>query len=245
MRTVGYNGGQKDVFNTLGGEYIGGSNHNLKFQRDPAKLLKQYSNLIHRMGKKFGNINMTYAERQDLYAYISEVFIDLVREFDMSNGMDFPGYIARMLPTRIRGSYLDPTQDYKKHISPLKDPNKSIEDLADYQYGKSLYTFSYSSKSNYKREKRRDGEVRGIVSQAIDRPVVNEMDNSLAEIHTMLTSQGYKSPELHTMVDLIAKQGLSFKEAQAQIGKQYHLDKEQINIYATQLKNLMKAYMRD
>ena len=163
----------------------------------------------------------------------------------MSNGMDFPGYIARMLPTRIRGSYLDPTQDYKKHISPLKDPNKSIEDLADYQYGKSQYTFSYSSKSKYKREKRRDGKVRGIVSQAIDRPVVNEMDNSLAEIHTMLTSQGYKSPELHTMVDLIAKQGLSFKEAHAQIGRQYHLDKEQINIYATQLKNLMKAYMRN
>lgn len=242
MQTVGYNGGQKDVYNALGNEYIGGSNHNLKFQRDPDKLLKQYSNFIRRMGKKFGNINMTYAERQDLYAYISEVFVDLVREFDMSNGMDFPGYIAQMLPTRIRGSYLDPAQDYKKHISPLKDPIKSIEDLADYYYGKSQYTFGYSSKSTYKREKRRDGKVRGIVSQAVNRPIVNEMDNSLAEIHTMLTSQGYNNPELHRMVDLIAKQGLSFSEAQAEIGKEYHLDKEQVKIYAVQLKNLMKAY---
>ncbi len=51
------------------------------------------------------------------------------------------------------------------------------------------------------------------------------MDSSLAEIHTMLTSQGYKSSELHTMVDLIAKQGLSFEEAQSEIGKKYHLDK--------------------
>ncbi len=104
---------------------------------------------------------MTYTERQDLYAYISEVFIDLVREFDMSNGMDFPGYIIMAFPTRIREAILTQHKTIKSISSPLKDSTKSIEDLADYQYGKSQYTFSYSSKSNYKREKRRDGVARG------------------------------------------------------------------------------------
>ena len=102
-RITGYNTDNKNVFNSLNGVYIGNSNHNITFVRDYEQLIKQYSNLIHNMGRRFGNINMTYAERQDLYAYITEVFIDLVREFDMSNGMDFPGYIAKMLPTRIRG----------------------------------------------------------------------------------------------------------------------------------------------
>lgn len=194
------------------------------------------------MGKRFGNINMTNAERQDLYAYISEVFIDLVREFDMSNGMDFPGYIAKMLPTRIRGSYLDPIQDYKEHISPLKDPTHSIEDLADYHYGQSEYTFSYSRKSPYKREKRRDGRVRGIVSQAVNRPMINEMDNSLAEIHTTFKAQGYTDQHLHELVDLIALRGLTVDEAKRALAIKYNLSKDKINMYYTQLKNLMKQY---
>ena len=194
------------------------------------------------MGRKFGNINMSYAERQDLYAYISEVFIDLVKEFDMSNGMDFPGYIVRMLPTRIRGSYLDPIQDYKEQISPLKSDTRTIEDLADYNYGKSQYTFNYSSKSKYHREVRRDGKVRGIISLAIDNHNTNEMDNSLAEIHTMITSQGYKDPRLHRLVDLIAKQGLTVDEAKQALSKEFKLDNKEVNIYYTQLVNLMKAY---
>ena len=242
LTTPGWNNDQKNVFNTLGNKYIGSSGSNLTFQRDPEKLLKQYSNLIHKMGKRFGNIKMTYAERQDLYAYISEVFFDLVREFDMSNGMDFPGYIAKMLPTRIRGSYLDSIQDYKEHISPLKDPTHSIEELADFRYGQSEYTFSYSRKSPYKREKRRDGKVRGIVSQAVNRPMINEMDNSLAEIHTAFKAQGYTDKHLHELVDLIALKGLTTDEAKKVLAHKYKLSKIQINTYYTQLVNLMKQY---
>lgn len=244
MKVAGYNGGEKDVYNTLGSEYIGGSGHNIKFQRDPEKLLKQYSNLIHKMGRKFGNIKMTHAERQDLYAYISEVFIDLVKEFDMSNGMDFPGYIARMLPTRIRGSYLDPVQDYKQHISPLKDPTKSIEGLADRRYGKDNFTFSYSRRSKVNQEVRRDGKVRGIISESVPGITTNENDNSLAEIHTMLTSQGYKRPELHRLVDLIAKDDLTPDEAKHKLAKEYKLTNDQVEMFYTQLKNLLRAYER-
>lgn len=243
MRTSGYNGGQKDVFNSLGGEYIGGTQNHISFQRDPEKLLKQYSNLIHKMGRQFGNINMTHAERQDLYAYISEVFVDLVKEFDMSNGMDFPGYIARMLPTRIRGSYLDPTQDYKEHISPLKSATKSIEDLADYNYGKSQYTFSYSSKSKYHREVRRDGKVRGIISQAVEQPSTNEMDTSLADIHSMLTHHGYKDKKLHYLVDLLANGGVTAEEGKKILGQKYKLSKQEVETYYDQLVNLMKGYV--
>lgn len=242
-RITGYNTDNKNVFNSLNGVYIGNNNHNITFVRDYEQLIKQYSNLIHNMGRRFGNINMTYAERQDLYAYITEVFIDLVREFDMSNGMDFPGYIAKMLPTRIRGSYLDSIQDYKSHITPLKDGNKSVEEIADLQYGKAPVTFSYSRKSKYNRVQRKDGKVRGIVSEAIDTPNTNEMDNSLAEIHSAFKLQGYNDPELHSLVDYIAKDGLTAKEAKDRVKEQYHLNKNELEKEYGTLVKLMKAYL--
>lgn len=238
----GYNNDQKNVFSTLGHRYIGGIQHNIKFERDPEKLLKQYSNLIHAMGRRFGNINMTHAERQDLYAYISEVFIDLVKEFDMSNDMDFPGYIAKMLPTRIRGSYLDPIQEYKAHISPLKDPTKTVEDIADLSYGRDKVTFSYSSKSMDNRSIRKDGKVRGVVSKVIDEPTTNEVDHSLSDIHTSFRAEGYKRPELHALVDYIALDGLNAKEAKQRLGQVYGLSNEQVDGIYSQLVNLMREY---
>ena len=240
----GYNDDHKNVFSTLNGQYIGGSKHNITFERSPEHLLKQYSNLIHNMGRRFGNINMTYAERQDLYAYISEVFIDLVREFDMSNGMDFPGYIAKMLPTRIRGSYLDPIQDYKAHITPVKDPDgaHSVEELADLNYGKMQTTFSYSSKSKYNREVQKDGKVRGIVSLGVDNPNTNEIDNSLSEIHTTFKAQGYKKPELHELIDLLALKGLKPEQAKKVISKKYNLTNGEVEALYEQLTNLMIGY---
>lgn len=238
----GYNNDQKNVFSTLGHRYIGGIQHNIKFERDPEKLLKQYSNLIHAMGRRFGNINMTHAERQDLYAYISEVFIDLVKEFDMSNDMDFPGYIAKMLPTRIRGSYLDPIQEYKAHISPLKDPTKTVEDIADLNYGRDKVTFSYSSKSTDNRSVRKDGKVRGVVSKVVDEPTTNEVDHSLSDIHTSFRAEGYTRPELHSLVDYIALDGLNPKEAKQRLGQAYKLPNEQVDEIYSQLVNLMREY---
>ncbi len=238
----GYNNPDKNVFSQLNHQYIGGTRHRITFERDADQLLHQYSNLIHKMGKKFGNINMSNAERQDLYAYISEVFVDLVEEFDMSNGMDFPGYIARMLPTRIRGSYLDPIQEYKSHISTLKDPNKSVEEIADLNYGKEKLTFGYSSKSKDRVVTRHDGRKKGVVSKAINEPNTNVEDHSLSEIHTSFRSEGYTEPQLHSLVDYIAKDGLTAQEARRKLKKRYKLDNEQVGIYYTQLVNLMKEY---
>lgn len=238
----GYNNDQKNVFSTLGHRYIGGSQHKITFERDPEKLLKQYSNLIHAMGRRFGNVNMTHAERQDLYAYISEVFIDLVKEFDMSNDMDFPGYIAKMLPTRIRGSYLDPHQEYKAHISPLKDSTKTVEEIADLNYGKDRTTFSYSTKSTDNRSVRKDGKIRGVVAKAVDEPTTNEIDNSLTDIHTSFRAEGYNKPELHSLIDYIAQDGLTAKEAKKRLGQRYKLTNDKVNEIYNQLVNLMREY---
>lgn len=242
-KVVGYNTKNKNVFNDLNGVYIGGESENIDFLRSPEQLLKQYHNLIHKMGRQYGSSNMTAAERQDLYAYISEVFIDLVKEFDMSNGMDFPGYVARMLPARIRGSYLDSVQDYKQHISPVKNPTTSVEKLLDYNYGKPKFTFSYSSKSNFQREKRRDGKTRGILTEIVPTKSTNEPDTSLIEIYRYLDSRSVKDKIIYELVELIGNQGLSLHDAEEVVCEAHHLTKGQISIEEKKLKQLLEPIL--
>lgn len=242
-KVAGYNTNNKNVFTDLDGIYIGEHGKNLTFLRNPTQLLKQYHNLIHKMGRQFGAVNMTNAERQDLYAYISEVFVDLVKEFDMSNSMDFPGYIARMLPTRIRGSYLDSVQNYKKHFSPIKDGNKSVEELLDYNYGKPQYTFSYSSKSRYNRSTQRDGKMRGVLIEAINDSNENELDTSRIEIKHCLANANVQDPLVYNLIDLIVDRGLSLSEAKDYLAKKQGQDIHDLNKAESELRVIFKPLL--
>ena len=69
------------------------------------------------------------------------------------------------------------------------------------------------------------------------------MDNSLAEIHSAFKLQGYNDPELHSLVDYIAKDGLTAKEAKDRVKEQYHLNKNELEKEYSMLVELMKAYL--
>lgn len=239
-KVAGYNTTNKNVFTDLDGTYIGEHGKNLTFLRNPTQLLKQYHNLIHKMGRQFGAVNMTNAERQDLYAYISEVFVDLVKEFDMSNSMDFPGYIARMLPTRIRGSYLDSVQNYKKHFSPIKNGNNTVEELLDYNYGKPKYTFSYSSKSKYNRSPQRDGKMRGVLIEALNDSNENELDTSRIEIKHYLNNADIQNPLIYKLVSLIIDHGLSLSEAKLYLAQKEQVDLHELNKAESEMREIFK-----
>lgn len=238
----GINTKAKNVYNSINGTYVGGNTKKIEFLRDPNQLLKAYDNLIRKMGRKFSKPTMTQAEREDLYAYIKEVFIDIVLEYDMSSEVDFPGYVIRMLPARIRGSYLDKVQDYKYHISPLKNDNVSIESLADMQYSKPQLTFSYSVKSHYQRELRRDGKYRGIYSEQLDRKTTNEMDESLLALESYLKGRRVESPVIWSLLYLIGDYGYSLDEAKQIAKDRYQLNDNQVNMDVTELKNILNDY---
>lgn len=242
-KVAGYNTENKNVFTDLDGTYIGEHGKQLTFLRNPTQLLKQYHNLIHKMGRQFGAINMTNAERQDLYAYISEVFVDLVKEFDMSNSMDFPGYIARMLPTRIRGSYLDSIQNYKKHFSPIKNDNNTVEELLDYNYGKPQYTFSYSSKSKYNRSPQRDGKMRGVLVEAVNNINENELDTSRIEIKYFLNNANTQNPIVYDLVGLIVDYGLSLSEAKTFLAREQNISSKDLNEAELELQKIFKPLL--
>ncbi len=238
----GINTKAKNVYNNINGTYVGGNTKKIEFLRDPNQLLKAYDNLIRKMGRKFSKPTMTQAEREDLYAYIKEVFIDIVLEYDMSSEVDFPGYVIRMLPARIRGSYLDKVQDYKYHISPVKNDSVSIESLADMQYSKPQLTFSYSVKSQYQRELRRDGKYRGIYSEQLDRKTTNEMDESLLALESYLKGRHVESPVIWSLMYLIGDYGYSLEEAKQIVKDQYSLNDSQVNMDVAELKHILSDY---
>ena len=238
----GINTKAKNVYNSINGTYVGGNTKKIEFLRDPNQLLKAYDNLIRKMGRKFSKPTMTQAEREDLYAYIKEVFIDIVLEYDMSSEVDFPGYVIRMLPARIRGSYLDKVQDYKYHISPIKNDNVSIESLADMQYSKPKLTFSYSVKSQYQRELRRDGKYRGIYSEQLDRKTTNETDESLLELESYLRGRHVENQIVWSLVYLFGDYGYNLDEAKQIVKDQYKLNDSQVNMDITELKNILSDY---
>ena len=70
----------------------------------------------------------------------------------------------------------------------------------------------------------------------------NEIDNSLADIHTSFRAEGYNKPELHALIDYIAQYGLTAKEAKKRLGRQYKLPNDKVNEFYNQLVNLMREY---
>lgn len=56
-------------------------------------------------GSQNREIPNKYAQ-EDLYSYISEQFIKLIKEYDPNGGVDLPGYLASKLPRRVLGSYI-------------------------------------------------------------------------------------------------------------------------------------------
>lgn len=101
------------------------------FIKDPRALLYQYDNLIKKLGKQYSKNFSTYDDDEDLFAYIKEAFVKLVLEYQANNGVDFPGYIVKKLPLRIKYSYISKKFLHKSRMVLLQSGDYSINDLID------------------------------------------------------------------------------------------------------------------
>lgn len=97
------------------------------FSRDPDRLYREYANLRYSIYDSWKRNFNSEAGREELMSHIDEQFIRLVREYDITSEVDFPGYIKAKLNRRVIG-YL------QRRIKPVSDgevPHEFIEELRE------------------------------------------------------------------------------------------------------------------
>lgn len=67
---------------------------------EPMYLFEKYEPLRRTVYKKFKDRMSNQYDREELFSNITEIFFQLVSEFDPNRGVDFPYYIKRMLEQR-------------------------------------------------------------------------------------------------------------------------------------------------
>ena len=95
-----------------GNRYIHDEGGTGVFGRDVDRLFIEYTNLRKSIFNKQKYKFSDKATREELESYIDEQFVKLVKEYDINNPVDFPGYIKTKLNLRvsqvfIRGRYRD------------------------------------------------------------------------------------------------------------------------------------------
>lgn len=96
--------------------------------RDVEALLNQYHKLINAIYQQ-NKVKMNdQSKRDELYSYIVNTFILLVKEYDPSSNVDFPGYIKIKLTLRTKHSYLKKKFNDmdKQKVEDADDPKTDI-----------------------------------------------------------------------------------------------------------------------
>lgn len=116
----------------------------------------------------------------------------MVKEYDVSSEVDFPGYISKMLEFRVGQSYAKPEQERRDHISPLKKDTTTIEGIvASKQIAGD--TTSIGFKGNDIKDT--DGDITPAAVRAVVYvPRSNEVDTTLLELIDDLSSRAHLSP---------------------------------------------------
>lgn len=76
------------------------------FLRDVDKLMHQYKNLRMSVYNQFKEYMPDPVTQSELWSYINEQFVRLVKEYDINGPVDFPGYIKTKLTYRVKHSYI-------------------------------------------------------------------------------------------------------------------------------------------
>lgn len=83
-------------------------NSGQEFTRDVDALFVKFAPLRKSIQHKLTMSVPSEADREDLISFINEQFVKLVKEYDPSSGVDFPGYITKMLTMRTKYLYVRP-----------------------------------------------------------------------------------------------------------------------------------------
>lgn len=93
-------------------------NSDQEFARDIDTLYVKYANLRKSLYRRLAKSVPSDADRDDLISYINETFVKLVKEYDPTSGVDFPGYIYKMLPMRTKALYVRPTnREHERQVA--------------------------------------------------------------------------------------------------------------------------------
>lgn len=132
----------------IGSRYTS-STSDTEFVRDVDALYSQYKPLRLRVYKELASRLHNPADKEELTGFINEHFVRLVKEYDPSTEVDFPGYISIMLPMRARYSFMgslkrvytregtsEADDEVLSYLEALSDeaPSDDIEDLLMYAY---------------------------------------------------------------------------------------------------------------
>lgn len=77
-----------------------------EYGRDVDRLYAQYKPLRLAIYKRVASRLYNQSDREDLISYINEHFVRLVKEYDVTNGVDFPGFIKTLLTFRAMNSFI-------------------------------------------------------------------------------------------------------------------------------------------
>lgn len=89
-----------------GNRYVLDSSGKGVFARDTDRLFIEYTNLRKKIYNRHKDSFSDYATKAELRSYIDEQFIKLVKEYEINSPVDFPGYIKKKLPLRVRESFM-------------------------------------------------------------------------------------------------------------------------------------------
>jgi len=84
------------------------ANSEYEFTRDVDRQWLQFEPLRKSIYRKLAASVPSTADKEDLINFIDEQFVKLVKEYDPTSGVDFPGYISKMLLIRAKGLYVRP-----------------------------------------------------------------------------------------------------------------------------------------
>ena len=214
----------------MGGYYNPSGTNNIKFVRDPEKLLAQYSNLIKATAKKYNKYWASEADRKDLYSYIIDTFLSLVYEYDINSEVDFRGYIKRMLDIRVAKSYSIPEKEKRDHIFTLNSRRTSIEDLISAQQlsGKVMNTTWFNSKKSKSKVTEIDGSSHGVDSRIANMTIDDSLDTSMLELMDILARDDRLDYVQMQMIKYISISPNQISEVLDYLGHKFHYTKQQM-----------------
>lgn len=100
------------------------------FARDVDRLFVEYANLRNKLYHKYKVNFNNEATRKELKSYIDEQFVKLVKEYDINNPVDFPGYVKKKLYARVSQAFVRGKQRvYGREI--LTSEENAIEETTE------------------------------------------------------------------------------------------------------------------
>lgn len=153
------------------------ANTEQEFTRDIDYLYTKFTPLRKSVARKLASSVPSYVDQEDLVSYINEQFVKLVREYDPTSGVDFPGYISKMLMTRAKYLFVRPVN--RKQEQEAQTSDEEILSQIDKEDADEIITNSLSDIIAHVETKvhltEQDKEVIAMLSEMTPKAIIREL----------------------------------------------------------------------